>query len=74
MSGNLVPLMKKTVLTAEDTLGFIAELLPKDKKEEFLKTKEIDFSYSFGEEARFRGNAFISAGLSGLLCVLSRER
>lgn len=66
VSGNLVPLIKKTVLTAEDTLGFVAELLSKDKKEEFLKTKEMDFSYSFSEEARFRGNAFYQRGAVGI--------
>jgi Tfp pilus assembly ATPase PilU len=43
-TGNLVPLMKKTVLTAEDTLGFLLQLLQR-QKEEFLKTKEIDFSW-----------------------------
>jgi len=66
VSGNLVPLVKKEILTPEDTLGFVGELLSKEQKEEFLRVKEMDFSYNFGKEARFRGNAFFQRGSVGV--------
>jgi len=66
VSGGLIPLVKKDKLKPEDTLGFVSELLVADKKTEFLETKESDFSYSFGKEARFRGNAFFQRGSIGI--------
>lgn len=66
VAGSLVPLVKKDKLTPEDTLGFVGQLLPEEKKEEFLRTKEMDFSYSYGQEARFRGNAYFQRGSVGI--------
>lgn len=66
VSGNLVPLMNTRVLTPEDTMGFIAELLSPDFKERFLADKEIDFSYDFYGKARFRGNAFFQKNAVGI--------
>ncbi len=62
VSGFLVPINKKPLLTKADTLGFITELLNREKKELFLKEQETDFSYAYGEKARFRGNAFFQKG------------
>ncbi len=62
VSGSLVPLAKKNILTTEDTLGFLTELTPEEKKEEFLQTQELDFSYEYGQEARFRCNASFQRG------------
>lgn len=66
VSGNLVPLMNTRVLTHEDTMGFITELLSPDFKERFLADKEIDFSYDFYGKARFRGNAFFQKNAVGI--------
>jgi len=57
VSGMLLPLVKHPIVTKEDTAGILNELLSDKNKELFFSTKEIDFSYSFGD-ARFRGNAF----------------
>ena len=57
VSGMLLPLVKQTVLTKEDTAGYLNELLTEKNKELFFSNKEIDFSYSF-DGARFRGNAY----------------
>lgn len=65
-SGNLVPLMDTRALTAEDTMGFVSELLQPSFKERFLKDKEIDFSYNFYNKARFRGNAFFQKNAVGI--------
>src|SRR4051812_45105090 len=55
---------------SEDTLEpllreFLADLLP-----EFDQRKEIDFSFSYGTSARFRGNAFRQRGT---LCMALRR-
>jgi len=63
VAGNLVPLAKKDVLTAEDTVGFLKELVSQEMFDEFQKTKELDFSYAYKTEARFRGNAFVQKGV-----------
>jgi twitching motility protein PilT len=66
VSGDLIFLQKEAIVTKEDTINVLSELLlPKDK-EKFLKDKEIDFSYSFGKETRLRGNAFFQNGFIGI--------
>ena len=61
VSGMLLPLVKHPVLTKADTAGLVNELLSEKNKELFSNTKEVDFSYSFGD-ARFRGNAYLQQG------------
>ncbi len=61
ISGMLLPLIKHTVLTKEDTAGFLNLLLSEKNMEIFNSTKEIDFSYGF-EDFRFRGNAYFQQG------------
>ncbi|PIQ35637.1 MAG: type IV pili twitching motility protein PilT [Candidatus Yonathbacteria bacterium CG17_big_fil_post_rev_8_21_14_2_50_43_9] len=58
VSGNLVPLMNLAVLTPEDTMGMLTQIITPDFKERFLADKEIDFSYDFHNKGRFRGSAF----------------
>ena len=58
ISGELIPLVKKPVLTPEDTKGLVFAMLEKEKQEELLREKELDFSYSFEDKVRFRVNAF----------------
>lgn len=62
VSGELVPLVKKPLLTGEDTHGLVKELLEEHNYKIFMETREMDFSFSFGKEARFRGNAFFQKG------------
>jgi len=66
VSGQLVPLVKQPILTAQDTIGFLDEFLSADDKKLFLQTKEIDFSYNFKDEVRFRGNAYVEKGNIGI--------
>jgi len=60
--GDLIPLQKEPLLTREDTIGLLSELITPENREVFMKKKEIDFSYSHGKEARLRGNAFFQQG------------
>ena len=66
VSGSLIPLSNKSVLTGEDTLGLISEILTPEQKERFLKNQEIDFSYNYGDKVRFRGNGFFQRGTVGV--------
>ncbi len=63
VSGELIFLLKNEVLTKEDMLGFLSQVLDKKKIDKFMEDQEIDFSYDFQGETRLRGNAFFSKGL-----------
>jgi len=63
--GEMFFLKKMNVMSNEDILGIISELLSSEHKEKFLKEKEIDFSYD-AEGSRFRGNCFFSQGTVGV--------
>ena len=62
ITGSLIPLVKKPVLTDEDTLGFAEVLMSEDQFAVFLKNREMDFSYNHDNGVRFRGNAFYQRG------------
>ncbi|HEY9585968.1 MAG TPA: PilT/PilU family type 4a pilus ATPase [Candidatus Paceibacterota bacterium] len=62
VSGELIPLVRLAELSPQDTSGILKELLDEQSSKTFLETKEMDFSFSFGKEARFRGNAFFQKG------------
>jgi len=66
VSGDLIPIVKKPVLTPEDTLGLTMEILNDENKKIFLEQREVDFSYNPTAEVRFRGNAFFQRGLVGV--------
>jgi twitching motility protein PilT len=66
VSGALTSLLSEPVLTSADMLGLITELLPPERKEAFLTTQEADFSFAYGEQARFRGNAYFERGSIGV--------
>ncbi len=70
----LIPLLKKKQLTAEDTLGLVSELLSEEQKNLFLKKHEIDFSYTYNEKIRFRGNAFFQKGSISIALRLVQEK
>lgn len=65
VAGDLIPIVKKPALTAEDTMGIVMEILSDANRELFLKHREIDFSYSLSAGLRFRCNAFYQRGFVG---------
>lgn len=67
VSGELLFLTKHPVLTQEDMLGFLVEILGAKKVELFKENQEADFSYDFRGEARLRGNAFFQKGLINMV-------
>lgn len=66
IAGNLVPLMNLAVLTPEDTMEMLNEIITPAFKEKFLQDKEIDFSYEYRARGRFRGSAFYQKGAVGI--------
>ncbi len=65
VSGNLISLSKKPILSPEDTSRLVEVLLGKDEYERFIQNKERDFSYSFKDKLRFRVNAYFQKGFIG---------
>ena len=62
VAGSLVPLIKKPVLTDEDTEGFSRVLMSKPQFDDFVTKHEMDFSYAHDSNIRFRGNGFFQSG------------
>jgi len=67
VAGELIFLTKHPILTQEDMLGFLGEVLDKTKISLFKENQEVDFSYDFRGEARLRGNAFFQKGLINIV-------
>ncbi|MFH1451259.1 MAG: type IV pilus twitching motility protein PilT [bacterium] len=61
INGKLVPLVKIDKLTPEVSRGLALALMTEEQQKRFLKDKEVDFSYTFGEKARFRVNVFFQS-------------
>ncbi len=57
VSGSLIPLLKRAVVTELDMQGFIDVFLTKEAKEILAKTRDVDFSYNL-THARFRGHIY----------------
>ena len=62
IDGKLIPLIKQPMITAERAESLVLALLNDEQKDKFLKGKEVDFSYSHKEKARFRVNVFFQQG------------
>lgn len=74
ISSILVPLTKKKILTREDALGFAELMLTTEHFEEYLATKEMDFSFEYKDLVRFRGNAYFQKGSASIaLRAISNE-
>jgi twitching motility protein PilT len=62
VSGQLVFLVKKEVMTKEVAKGLLDVMLDEQKMKNFMLNQEIDFSYDFKGEGRLRGNAYFQKG------------
>lgn len=62
VSGFLVPLVKKAMFPRASIEGFLDVMLSGENKKLFEQNKEADFSYTFKNGARFRGNAYQRLG------------
>lgn len=62
VNGVLIPLVKKQPLSHTDIDAILNLMIDADSRKRFMENKELDFSYQFSPEARFRGNAYIQKG------------
>lgn len=69
VSGSLIPLVKKPILTQTDAEGFANSLMREEFFMRLQNKEEVDFSYENAEGVRFRGNAYYQ---KGNLCIALR--
>lgn len=62
VTGSLVPLVRKPILTDADVMEFAEVLLRPEFLKRFANREEVDFSYENAAKVRFRGNAFFQKG------------
>ncbi len=62
IDGILIQLQQEQILTPEAAEGLVLALLTPEQKEIFLRDRQIDFSYSYEDKARFRANAYFQRG------------
>lgn len=70
VNGDLIPISEYPVLTKEQAKNFLYQLIPQNYQKEFETKQELDFSFQYKEEDRFRGNAFIQQGRIGFVMRL----
>src|SRR2546425_12260890 len=58
VDGVLQPIAGEAVLTPDDTEALVSGLLSKEQLVDLRGHLELDFSFGWGDQARFRGNAF----------------
>ncbi len=74
LHGDLNAVPEHPVLTREDTDGLLAELLTAEQAATWQATHEYDFSFSWRDDARVRGNAFTQRGETAVaLRMIPRE-
>ncbi len=62
VDGNLIPLTKQPILTPEMTESLVKALLREEQYQNFLRYKELDFSYNYQNKARFRVAVYFQQG------------
>ncbi|NMC57784.1 MAG: PilT/PilU family type 4a pilus ATPase [Candidatus Methanofastidiosa archaeon] len=62
IKGKLYHVKEWEVLTDNDLLGFCKMLLNKELFDKLSRDKDVDFSYSFENQYRFRGNIYFQMG------------
>ncbi|MGB4076815.1 MAG: PilT/PilU family type 4a pilus ATPase [Minisyncoccia bacterium] len=62
VSGALIPLLKESKLTKENTEAHLKAILPPDRWDVFTKEQTVDFSHAHTDGNRFRVNGYIAGG------------
>ena len=66
VDGALSPAPDAEALTSEDANALLAEILTPEQAEAWDRSREYDFSFSWRDDARIRGNAFTQRGLTAV--------
>jgi twitching motility protein PilT len=64
--GELGAVVDTAVLTGDDTEALLAELLSTEQMAAYAAAREYDFSFSWRDDARIRGNAFRQRGVNAV--------
>src|SRR5580692_4357345 len=67
LHGDLVALKKEEAFSAQDTEQLAFAIMPPRAAEEFVTRHETDFAYSVEGAGRFRCNAFLQRGSTGIV-------
>ncbi|MEK7560811.1 MAG: type IV pilus twitching motility protein PilT [Patescibacteria group bacterium] len=65
VEGHILPLPNHPVMTPDIAQDFIFAMITEEQQREYLQEKELDFTYSFRDRARFRVNLFHQRGFMG---------
>jgi len=60
INGRLEPIANSEILTPQITEKLIPEILTEEQKQDYLKKKELDLSYSLKDGSRFRVNVYFA--------------
>lgn len=63
VSGQLVFLVKHKVYDHADALGLLSLMISPERIKLFMEDQEVDFSYTFKDVYRLRGNAYVQKGM-----------
>src|SRR5215204_4651742 len=66
IDGTLAPVPGESVLSGDDTNALLAEVLTQEQADIWNGQHEYDFSFSWRDNARIRGNAFTQRGLTAV--------
>jgi twitching motility protein PilT len=66
VDGHLRPIAGAAPLDGQELEAMLLSMLTDDLRTELLRDKELDFSFSYGETHRFRGNCFVQQGTLAL--------
>ncbi|WP_436698603.1 type IV pilus twitching motility protein PilT [Nocardioides sp. BYT-33-1] len=66
VDGTLAPVPGQPALAADDTDALLSEVLTPEQRGAWESRHEYDFSFSWREHARIRGNAFTQRGLTAV--------
>ncbi|MBV9096808.1 MAG: type IV pilus twitching motility protein PilT [Frankiaceae bacterium] len=67
LNGDLQPFNGEAPLTSEDTEGMLASILRSQNRDPFTDNdRELDFSFTWDDKARIRGNAYRQRGSVGV--------
>src|SRR5699024_2043902 len=62
VDGAMQPVARAEPLSAEETASLVLNMLGDDLQTELRRHHEVDFSFSWGDTTRFRGNVFSQRG------------
>lgn len=74
IDGKLVPLEQEEIVSPESAKGLVTALLSEEQQKAFAEKREIDFSFSHKDAARFRTNVFMQKGhMAAALRLIASE-